>query len=180
MGPFHYVPFMQCRHSVYSMRHIINGQITLNGQPYIFKNGVGYTEGDRGYSFPERYIWTQCLFPNGSLMLSIADIPILGGHFTGIIGVVLLNGREYRIATYLGARLKYIGNHSVLVRQGNYTLYAKLIEQNFHPLHAPEHGQMNRIIHESASCKAYYRFSYKGKTICELKSKEASFEYEYF
>lgn len=112
-------------------------------------------------------------------MLSIADIPFLGFHFTGIIGIIFLNNREYRFATYLGARLKYAANNSVLVRQGNYALYVKLIEQNPHPLYAPEHGQMSRTIHESASCKAYYRFSYKGKTICEFKSTRASFEYEF-
>lgn len=178
MGPFHFVPFMQCRHSVYSMRHTINGTIHLNGQKYVFKNGAGYTEGDRGYSFPKKYIWTQCLFPKGSLMLSIADIPLFGFHFIGIIGVVFLKGREYRLATYLGARLKYTAPNTVFIRQGDYTLFVKLLEQNPHPLHAPEYGQMSRTIHESASCKAYYRFSYKGKTICEFTSRRASFEYE--
>lgn len=104
MGPFKFVPFMQCRHSIFSMKHHINGQITLNDRQYIFKYGIGYIEGDCGISFPERYVWTQCHFKNGSLMLSVADIPFLGIHFTGIIGIVLLNGKEYRIATYLGAK----------------------------------------------------------------------------
>lgn len=97
MGPFRYVPFMQCRHSVFSMKHEINGQILINGQRYLFRNGIGYIEGDRGYSFPERYIWTQCCFSGGSLMLSVADIPLLGFHFNGIIGVVLLNGEEHNL-----------------------------------------------------------------------------------
>jgi hypothetical protein len=30
-------------------------------------------------------------------MLSAADITLFGFHFTGIIGIVLLNEREYRI-----------------------------------------------------------------------------------
>lgn len=41
-------------------------------------------------------------------MLSVADIPLLGFHFNGIIGIVLLNGKEYRIAAYLGAHVKRI------------------------------------------------------------------------
>lgn len=179
MGPFKFVPFMQCRHSVFSMKHQVDGQITVNGQIYKFQNGIGYIEGDRGYSFPERYIWTQCCFNDGSLMLSVADIPLCGFNFTGIIGIILLDGKEYRIATYLGAKVKRIGNNSVIVKQGKYTLTAKLIEKNSYLLYAPENGKMSRTIHESASCKAYYRFSDNGKILCEFTSDMASFEYEF-
>lgn len=179
MGPFKFIPFMQCKHSVYSMQHQIDGQITLNGQQYIFKNGIGYMEGDCGSSFPKKYIWTQCHFNNDSLMLSVADIPLSGFHFTGIIGVILLNGKEYRIATYLGAKVKHIGKNSVTVKQGDYQLTAKLLLKNSQPLAAPSHGLMNRTIHESASCKAYYQFLYKDKALLEFNSDRASFEFEY-
>ena len=104
MGPFAAVPFMECRHTVVSMTHRVDGCICINGERYVFKNALGYIEGDRGYSFPSVYAWTQCLFEGGSLMLSVADIPIGHIHFTGIIGVVYLDGKEHRIATYLGAR----------------------------------------------------------------------------
>ena len=60
MGPFQYIPFMQCRHSVYSMHHRVDGEIQVNGAPYVFENAVGYVEGDRGCSFPKEYAWTQC------------------------------------------------------------------------------------------------------------------------
>ncbi|MGN1086878.1 MAG: hypothetical protein ACI4Q5_07565, partial [Porcipelethomonas sp.] len=139
----------------------------------------GYIEGDCGNSFPKEYIWTQCHFRNGSLMLSAADIPFSVVHFTGIIGVVLLNGKEYRIATYLGAEVKHIGKDTVTVKQGDYQLTAKLLRKNSHPLAAPSHGRMNRTIHESVSCKAYYKFSYKGKVLLEFISDRASFESEY-
>ncbi len=180
MGPFALVPFMQCRHGVYSMSHRIDGQITLNDQTFDFHNGIGYIEGDRGYSFPKRYIWTQCCFENGSLMLSVANIPMLGFHFTGIIGVILLNGKEYRIATYLGARIKRIGKNAVTVKQGAYEFTAELLKKNAHPLFAPTNGDMSRTIHESASCKAHYNFSHKNKVLCDFVSEKASFEFEYF
>ncbi len=179
MGPFKYIPFMQCRHSVFSMKHQINGQIMINGQQYIFKHGIGYIEGDCGTSFPERYVWTQCHFKNGSLMLSVADIPFLRFRFTGIIGIVLLNGKEYRIATYLGAKTKHIDKNTVTVHQGDFHLTVRLLKKNAHPLAAPNNGLMNRTIHESASCKAYYRFSYKKQILCEFVSNHASFEFEY-
>lgn len=179
MGPFKFVPFMQCRHSIYSMSHRIDGRITINGKLYVFHDSAGYIEGDCGTSFPKRYVWTQCHFANGSLMLSVADIPIFGFGFTGIIGIVMLNGKEHRIATYLGARLKNIGKNSISVSQSGYELTAKLIRKNAHPLSAPVNGKMNRTIHESASCTAFYRFSYKGTIICEFTSDRASFEFEY-
>lgn len=179
MGPFKFVPFMQCRHSVYSMRHRIDGQLTVNGRQYVFRNGIGYIEGDCGSSFPAQYIWTQCHFNNCSLMLSVADIPLFGFHFTGIIGVVLRNGKEHRIATYFGAKVKHIGKYSVTVKQGDYQLTAKLLQKNSQPLSAPKHGLMNRTIHESSSCKAYYQFLYKDKVLFEFNSDRASFEFEY-
>ena len=179
MGPFNYVPFMQCRHSVYSMRHKINGQITVNDQLYKFENGIGYVEGDCGRSFPKKYIWTQCCFENNSLMLSVADIPFLGLHFTGIIGVVLIDGKEYRIATYLGARIKQVDKNNVTVKQGSFEFTAKLLRKNAQPLAAPTNGDMCRTIHESASCEAYYRFSHKDRVLCEFTTDKASFEFEY-
>lgn len=55
-------------------------------------------------------------------MLSIADIPFGAFRFTGVIGVVLLNGKEYRIATYLGATAVKITPEEIIVSQGNYIL----------------------------------------------------------
>ncbi|MGN1129958.1 MAG: hypothetical protein ACI4Q8_01305, partial [Ruminococcus sp.] len=112
-------------------------------------------------------------------MLSVADIPLLGIHFTGVIGVVMLNGKEHRIATYLGAKLKYIRENFVAVKQGDYLLTAKLIKKKAYPLSAPNCGKMSRTIHESASCTASYTFLYKGKKLLDFASDRASFEFEY-
>lgn len=179
MGPFALVPFMECRHSVHSMKHPVCGNVYINGRNYSFQNGQGYWEGDRGRSFPQKYIWTQCCFPHGSLMLAVADIPIAGVHFTGIIGCVLWHGQEYRLATYLGARAVQIRNGRIRIVQGNLELEARLLEPSRHPLSAPDRGAMIRTIHESASCRAFYRFRKKGRTLFALKSEQASFEYEY-
>ncbi|MBO5488115.1 MAG: hypothetical protein J5988_14530 [Eubacterium sp.] len=180
MGPFALVPFMECRHSVYSMRHSVCGTVHINGQEYYFQNACGYWEGDRGRSFPKKYIWTQCCFPNGSLMLSVADIPIVGFHFTGIICVVLWKGKEYRMATYLGAKAVKIGNGIVRIVQGDLELEARLLEASGRPLKAPTKGAMKRTIHESAACRAFYRFR-KGKhTLFAFETNQSSFEFEYF
>lgn len=180
MGPFALVPFMECRHSVRSMRHSVRGNVCINGQKYSFQNAWGYWEGDRGRSFPEEYIWTQCCFSGGALMLSVADIPMAGIHFTGIIGAVLWRGKEYRIATYLGARVVKIQNKMVRVIQGNLELDVRLLEASERPLKAPAKGDMVRTIHESASCRAFYRFRKDDCTLFAFETDRASFEFEYF
>lgn len=178
MGPFQYIPFMQCRHTVVSMSHSVKGIVQIDDERFDFKNGVGYIEGDRGRSFPSEYIWTQCHHENGSIMVAVADIPWMGLNFKGIIGVVTIGEREYRIATYLGARIVSIGSSTVVIRQGKYTLSARLIESNHQKLNAPVNGKMTRTIHESVSCKAAYVFSYKNRKILEFTGSQASFEFE--
>ena len=62
MGPFAFVPFMECYHNIRSMAHPISGNVWINGKKYSFQNGSGYWEGDRGRSFPKEYAWTHCFF----------------------------------------------------------------------------------------------------------------------
>lgn len=180
MGPFSLVPFKECRHSVWSMRHSVRGNVFMNGQKYFFRNAWGYWEGDCGRSFPKEYIWTQCFFSDGALMLSVADIPMAGIRFTGIIGVILWQGKEYRIATYLGARVVKIQNKTVRVKQGSLELDVRLLETSGCPLKAPLKGDMARTIHESASCRAFYRFRKGDHTMFAFETDRASFEFEYF
>lgn len=179
MGPFRYVPFMQCRHSVFSMHHSVDGILSINGTPYVFRDAIGYIEGDRGYSFPRKYVWTQCSFPAGALLLSIAEIPFGAFRFTGVIGIVLLHGNEYRLATYLGAKAVKIDPDEIIVRQGGFTLTVKPQEQSGHPLRAPVDGAMVRTIHEHPSCKVLYRFEENGIPLLVLDAPNAAFEYEY-
>lgn len=179
MGPFRYVPFMQCRHSVYSMRHSVDGTLSINGTPYEFQNAIGYIEGDRGYSFPRKYVWAQCSFPAGALMLSIAEITFGGIRFTGVIGIVHLQGKEYRLATYLGAKTVKIDPDEIIVRQGHFSLSVKPQELFGHPLCAPVDGAMVRTIHEHPSCRVSYHFEENGSTLLELDAPNAAFEYEY-
>lgn len=185
MGPFALVPFMECRHSVYSVQHQVDGRLCVNGKLYVFNKNCGYWEGDRGRSFPKEYAWTQCFINGkdgvleGSLMLSVADILLAGVHFTGIIGIVFWRGKEYRFATYLGARVVQKKDQCLLVRQGNMELEARLLEQKAHPLQAPVNGAMQRTIHENITCKAFYRFRQHGVTQFAIETDKASFEYEY-
>ena len=178
MGPFSLLPFLECRHSVRSMKHSISGKMFVNGQEYLFQDAIGYWEGDQGYSFPKEYAWTQCSFPGGALMLSVADVPIAGFHFRGIIGVVLWKGKEYRLATYLGAKAVQVKEGKLRIVQGNLELEARLLEKVRNPLKAPSNGNMMRTIHENVACRAYYRFKKGEYTFFSFKTDRASFEYE--
>ena len=179
MGPFVLMPWMECRHGVWSMRHIVQGSVDINGREYLFRNALGYWEGDRGYSFPREYLWTQCFFSEGSLMLSAAEIPLGRVRFIGIIGFVLWRGKEYRIATYLGARVTLLKDKMVCIRQGKMELTAQLLESSGHSLKAPVKGNMVRTIHESVSCRAYYCFRKNECIFFEFETERASFEYEF-
>lgn len=179
MGPLRYVPFLECRHSVFSMRHTVAGTLRINGVPRVFQSGTGYVEGDRGRSFPKGYVWTQCALPDGAVMLAAADIPWGGLHFTGVTAAILWKGRQYRLATYLGAKAVDIQNGAVTIRQGRASLTARLLEPSGQALRAPAGGAMVRTIHEHAACRAFYRFQLGKDTLFSLEVPNASFEYEF-
>ena len=179
MGPLAYVPFLECRHMVWSMNHPVWGTIRINGKEYCFHRARGYWEGDRGTSFPREYLWTQCSFPSGSVMLSIADVPVAGIHLTGVIAVIWQKGKEYRLATYLGARIQAARRRFIRVTQGDMELEVCLKEDPGKSLKAPARGRMTRRIQESVEGRAFYRFRKGEKILFAFETNRASFEYEY-
>ncbi len=109
MGPYTFVPFMQCYHGVLSLDHALSGGISIGGTKVSFDGGRGYTERDWGRSFPRAWIWMQSNHFDSegiSLSLSIATIPWLGGSFTGLIAGLLLGGKLYRFTTYGRSRIR--------------------------------------------------------------------------
>lgn len=108
MGPFSYLPFMECIHSVNSLSHTLKGSLDINGQMVSFSRGKGYIEKDWGSSFPKRYIWLQSnhFREEGSLFFSWADIPIAFTSFEGYIAHLYYRGVHHRYATYTRGSLK--------------------------------------------------------------------------
>lgn len=179
MGPFRFVPLMECRHSVFSLFNRVSGHVSVNGRTYLFDYDNGYIEGDRGRSFPKHYAWTQCCFDGGSLMISVADIPLGGLRFTGVISMIQYHGREYRLATYYGAKATIISGGLLEIRQGNMVLTAKRLEETAHPLYAPVSGSMKRMIRENVACRAFYQWQVNGQLVLNFETSRAAFEYEY-
>jgi hypothetical protein len=49
MGPFAYIPFLECYHGVVSMYHQIRGSVSWGDETISLDNGIGYIEKDHGY-----------------------------------------------------------------------------------------------------------------------------------
>ena len=180
MGPFRFFAGMQCAHGVISMGHSLSGALELNGEPLDFSGRIGYIETDRGRSFPQRYLWTQCVWEGAeraSLMLAAATIPLPVGGFTGCICAVLYGGREYRLATYRGARIEGWSSSGAAIRQGRYRLEAELLSERRQALRAPAEGRMERTIHESLQAEVRYRFWQGRELLFQHTDPNASFEY---
>lgn len=178
MGVFKYFP-MECRHGVISMRHTLSGSLCIDGKTVDFDGGVGYIEQDSGTSFPESYLWLQCndFDDNSSIMVSIAKIPFLGFRFMGCICIVYYQGIEYRLATYLGVKIKRFNEKKIILEQGKYRLEIDVEKKGAKALHAPAQGRMTRTIHECASCRARFQFTKKGSVVFDAQSDHASYEF---
>lgn len=186
MGPFQFVPFMECRHEIISMAHDLKGFLNVNGKVLDFHGEKGYIEGDRGRSFPRDYLWLQCnRFPEeASVMVSIAHIPFIGHSFQGCICVIQYKGQEYRFATYLGVKVVCKRETAVILKQGQYTFKIFLTNRNrmnnagfSHRLLAPDQGKMVRFIKEEHLLLARFLLYKEKEQIFDLTSDHVSFEY---
>jgi len=160
MGPFSFVPRMECYHGVVNIHHEIQGSLWIDGRENNFSKGYGYIEKDWGRSFPEEWIWMQCNHfknPNTSFMFSIALIPWLHSQFVGFLSFLKIEDHIYTFSTYSGAKIKKLGNHQdkwfIVIEDNQYQLevYAKQKIGGY--LKAPKNGQMSRMIVESIHSK---------------------------
>ncbi len=158
MGPYSFVPFMECYHGIINIQHRIEGNLIIGDSDINFSRGNGYIEKDWGKSFPEWWIWIQSNdFAEGniSVMFSVAKIPWIGKHFTGFVSFLSIKGRLYRFATYTGAKIRHLeykdGNIQINVSDKKYsmTISGKYKESGI--LIAPKNGLMHRKIAESIS-----------------------------
>ncbi len=183
MGPFAYVPNMECNHGVISLGHDLSGSLSISGDLITFDSGRGYLEKDWGRSFPKKYIWLQCNnFKSGSsLFLSIADIPFLGFEFSGFIGIFHDGVKEYRFGSYYGGGYRVVSLTDTVMEvelwKGHIRLFVKVTSIGADKLVAPVEGRMSLVIKEAVSAVVEYSFIDKrtGKVV-EEKGSPGSFE----
>lgn len=155
MGYFAYIPKMKCNHGIVSMDHSVDGVLKYNEESLSFNRDRGYIEKDWGSSFPERYIWMQGnhFERNGdSFMCSIASIPMMGTSFTGLIANLVADGKEYRFATYNGAKiilaLSTTDGVDIILKKSKLTLEIKAHIESTGNLKSPIEGRMAGTIKE--------------------------------
>lgn len=183
MGPFAYIPNMECNHGVISLGHDLNGTLSIADDVVVFDGGRGYLEKDWGRSFPKKYIWLQCnSFKSGnSLFLSIADIPFLGFEFSGFIGIFHDGVKEYRFGSYHGGGYRVVSLCDNVLEvelwRGQFRLFVKVTTIGADKLIAPVAGSMSLVIKEAVSAIVEYSFINKrtGEVI-EEKGSPGSFE----
>jgi tocopherol cyclase len=108
MGPYAFVPFMECYHGILSMDHSIVGELEIDHKKIDFTGGRGYIEKDWGHSFPSAYLWMQSnhFSQKGiSLKASVAKIPWLGSSFVGFIAGLYFNNELIQFTTYNKTKL---------------------------------------------------------------------------
>ena len=178
MGPFRFFP-MECRHGITSMDHDLKGSLELNGDMYDFDGGKGYIESDSGQSFPDGYSWVHCndFTEACSITAAVAKIPFYGLKFWGCICVVMLNGKEYRLATYKGVKIITCEPGIIELKQGKYRLLINIHSKGGHLLPAPRFGKMNHAILEDISCQASFKFTKGTQVLFDSTSDQASYEY---
>jgi hypothetical protein len=176
------------------MRHDVSGEIKLNNEKMVFNQGVGYIEMDSGRSFPDSYSWVQSndFRKELGITAAVAIIPInlwpfsrrklacrhnKTSYFWGLICVIWLEGREYRLASYKGAKILKCKHGKMEIGQGKYHLSVTINQHNSQRLVAPQAGAMSRIIKESVSCPARFVFKKNGKIIFDEVSDCAGYEY---
>ena len=176
MGIFAYMPNMECRHGVLSLYHEVHGEVMWE-QERIKVEGVGYIEKDRGTAFPSEYCWFQsnAFQSKACVLFAMAKIPIFKFNFWGHFAVIFDGEKEYRFATYLGAKLLQCDEHYLRLKQGNYYLRIRVDGQQGIALKAPNQQGMQRMIHEAIECEGEVWLFKKRQLIFHEKTSAASY-----
>lgn len=183
MGPFSYIPSMECNHAILSMKHNVNGSFILNHQQISFHSGIGYIEKDWGTSFPKSYVWCQSNQfddPTISFMFSLAHIPFYHFEFQGLICVLQIGQKEFKFTTYHGSKVikKIITPHSIhiVLKKGVYTLEIKSSDYSGLSLSAPIKGNMEKEILESITSTVLLTFKKENQILFQGSSLHSGLE----
>jgi len=187
MGPFSFVPGMECRHGVVSLHHNVKGSLRFSKQSELqfSPTTVGYIEKDWGKSFPRGWVWLQSNHLTSEtepccLMVSAGRVPWVTGAFRGFIAAIYFQGQFIPFTTYNGSRfeLNLAGECAHMV------FWRKRKKLSITAYHAPgvdlvspvsQDGMMGRV-NESMLATADVRLTENGKTVLETTASWVGFE----
>lgn len=156
MGPYAFVPRMECYHGIVSMDHKVEGWLEAEGQRVALSEGRGYIEKDWGHSFPSAYFWMQSnhfSHKGTSFKCSVAKIPWMGSSFVGFIAGLWHDGQLIQFTTYNGTQLKRstadMDLVEIILTNKKYQLTVKADRSGASELASPISGAMTGKIEES-------------------------------
>jgi tocopherol cyclase len=185
MGPYTFVPFMECYHGIVSMDHELEGALTIRGKKIDFSGGRGYIEKDWGHSFPSAYFWMHSNHfskPGISFKASVAKIPWLRSSFVGFIAGLYFNGKLIEFTTYNGTKLlrSFADRQKVelLMENKNYRLELLAHRDHATELASPLSGLMDGRISESMTSELEVTLSDKksGEVLFNDTGRNAALE----
>lgn len=166
MGPFLFLPRMECYTDIINIQSEIIGHLKISGERIDFTGGIGYVEKNWGRSMPQSWVWIQSnhFQPDDvSVSLNIAKIPCLCGSFIGFISMFRYKDRIFMFTTYSGAwisRLYHSNNHlRVTLKDCRFRLDINVTYAQGGTIKAPVNGQMSRSITENVNSVIKLRFS---------------------
>jgi tocopherol cyclase len=185
MGPYSFLPLMECYHGIVSMDHSISGSLTSGDEILNFDKGRGYIEKDWGQSFPSAYVWMQTnhfSITGISLKTSVAKIPYLGYSFVGFITGIWLGDRLIQFTTYnqsvLRKSLIDAEKVELVMQNKNFTLEIRTLREPSTALASPILGLMDGRIEESMNARIEVNLTDRktGKTILNDVGRNAGLE----
>ena len=166
-----------CKHNIYSMYHKVGGELVINNVLHSFLNGIGYIEGDEGFSFPKRYIWFNSVNYDYGLTLAIATIPLCKVfRFTGCFLTIKDEEHEYVFSSLNGLRICKISKYLLILRKGSYVFKLYLNESIGQKLYAPEQGEMKYFIHEAIKVISGFELFHQGNLVFSRYDVQGSLE----
>jgi len=166
MGPYSFMPFMECKHGILSLDNSVDGALEVDGLRTEFDGGRGYVEKDWGRSFPAGYVWAQSNhFEETGVCItaSVARIPWLTSSFRGFLVGFLRGGVLHRFTTYTGAEIDRltVGEHRVRleIHDRHYRLEVDARKTGGAILHAPYENQMLERVAETMTSSIDVRLS---------------------
>lgn len=182
MGPFAFLPAMQCQHGVVTIRCALSGCLETENGPMDFTGGIGYVEKDWGSAFPQPYLWTQGHFQDATFMLCLASVPVPGCSMTGLLAFLYTGGQRFFFSTYKGAHLSTLcrtedGSWHLGIRTPRHRLFLRLYSEGGLPLRAPGTHGMNRVILEDPNTDLTIRLTdLRGNTLYQGRCSDAGSE----
>jgi tocopherol cyclase len=183
MGPFGWLPFMECNHGVLGLDHALEGALHFGDRVVDFTGGRGYIEKDWGSAFPKRWIWMQTNHfsqVGTSLVGSVAVVPMMGFAFNGLIVGLYHQGRLHAFTTYNGAKViqQEMDDNGVelVFERGSERLWVRGTRKSGGVLKAPTLAGMDRRIVESLDGKILVKYWQNNHLVLEDEGRRAGLE----